>query len=162
MSAQTAADPAPRNQERRLLLAVDESDSSRRAVMYVADFFGDYKDLAVTLFSILPEPAEDFFPTDGERRRWLDEKRRIREEVLAEYGKILAAAGIRADGIETRLVVRQCQSLGDAILEAQDELRCCIVVLGRRGLSHQEEFIFGSTTSRILRHARHCAVMVVE
>lgn len=162
MNAQTVADPAPRSQERRLLLAVDESDSSRRAVMYVADFFGDYKDIAVTLFSILPEPAEDFLPSDEERRQWLDEKRRSREAVLADYGEILVGGGIRADRIETRLVIRRCPSLGDAILEAQDALRCCIVVLGRRGLSHQEEFIFGSTTSRILHHARHCAIMVVE
>lgn len=162
MNEQQAADPAPRSQERRLLLAVDDSDSSRRAVMYVADFFGDFKNLAVTLFSILQEPAEDLFPTDEERRQWLDEQRRSREAVLADYGKILVGAGIRADRIETRLVIRRCPSLGDAILEAQDELRCCIVVLGRRGLSRQEEFIFGSTTSRVLRHARHCAVMVVE
>jgi len=99
------------------------------------------EDLAVTLFSILPEPAEDLFPTDGERRQSLDEQRRSREAALADYGRILAGAGIRADRIETRLVIRRCPSLGDAILEAQDELRCCIVVLGRRGLSHQEEFI---------------------
>ena len=162
MNTQIVADPAPRSQERRLLLAVDETDSSRRAVMYVADFFGDYQDVAITLFSILPEPSEDFFRSDDERRRWLEEHGRSREEMLEDYKRILAGAGIRADRIETRLAIRPCRSIGDAILEAQDALRCCIVVLGRRGLSHEEEFIFGSTTSRIIRHARHCAVMVVE
>lgn len=162
MSTRNASDPAPRTQERRLLLAVEESESSRRAVMYVADFFGDYRDIVITLFSIIPEPAEDFFRSDGERRQWLEEKRREREETLAGYRKILAGAGIREDRIESRLSIRKCSSIGDAILEAQDALRCCIVVLGRRGLTHQEEFIFGSTSSRIIHHARHCAVMVVE
>jgi nucleotide-binding universal stress UspA family protein len=162
MSAERTPDPAPRSQERRLLLAVDESDSSRRAVMYVADFFGDYKEIVITLFSILPEPSEDYFHSDEERRQWLNEQRRSREAMLGGYRKILAGAGIREDRIETRLATRQCLSIGDAILEAQEELRCCIVVLGRRGLSHEEEFIFGSTTSRIIHHARHCAVMVVE
>jgi nucleotide-binding universal stress UspA family protein len=36
------------------------------------------------------------------------------------------------------------------------------VVVGRRGLTHNEEFLFGSTSSKILHHATHCAVMVVE
>ena len=162
MNTQSVSGPGPRNQQRRLLLAVDETDSSRRAVMYVADFFGDYRDIFITLFSILPEPSEDYFASDEERRRWFDDQRRCREEVLADYRKILVGAGIRADRVEEHLVVRSCRSIGDAILEAQDELRCCIVVLGRRGLSHEEEFIFGSTSSRIIHHARHCAVMVVE
>jgi nucleotide-binding universal stress UspA family protein len=52
--------------------------------------------------------------------------------------------------------------VGDAILEEQEKLRCCIVVVGRRGLSHNEEFVFGSTSSKILHNAKNCAVMVIE
>lgn len=162
MSAQTAADTAPKSQERRLLLAVDETDSSRRAVMYVADFFGDYKDIDISLLSIVSEPPEDYFPAAAERLHWLAEKKRSMAETLAEYKKILVGAGLCAERIETRLSIRQCLSVGDAILEEQDKLRCCIVVLGRRALSHDEEFIHGSTSSRILHRAKHCAVMVVE
>lgn len=162
MSAQNILDPVPGGAGRHLLLAVDESDSSRRAVLYVADFFGDYKDVAVTLLSILPEPSEDYFATEGERRRWVEEKTRFLQGTLGEYRKILAGAGLGEEKIQTRLSVRTCVSIGDAILEEQDKLRCCIVVLGRRGLSHEEEFLFGSTTGRILRQARHCAVMVVK
>jgi len=41
-------------------------------------------------------------------------------------------------------------------------LKCCTVVIGRRGLSKKEEFIFGSTSNRILHEANNCAVMVIE
>ncbi|MCX5876459.1 MAG: universal stress protein [Deltaproteobacteria bacterium] len=34
--------------------------------------------------------------------------------------------------------------------------------MGRRGITHSEEFVFGSTSSKILHHAKYCAVMVVE
>jgi nucleotide-binding universal stress UspA family protein len=61
-----------------------------------------------------------------------------------------------------RLVVRQCESIADAILEEQYKLKSCIIVVGRRGISHKEEFIFGSTSNKILHHAQHCAVMVIE
>jgi nucleotide-binding universal stress UspA family protein len=141
---------------------VDETDSARRAVMFVADFFGGYRELVVTLLTILPEPPEDLFRTAGARQKWLEEQRRSREELCAGYGRLLEGGGIRADRIDTRVVVRHCGSIGDAILEEQERLRCCIVVVGRRGISHHEEFLFGSTSSRILHRASACAVLVVE
>ena len=64
--------------------------------------------------------------------------------------------------IETRLSIRPCVSIADAILEEQENLRCCIVVVGRRGITRTEEFVFGSTSNKILYHAKHCAVLVVE
>jgi nucleotide-binding universal stress UspA family protein len=147
---------------RHLLLALGESDDSRRAVMYVADFFGGYRDLFITLLSILAEPPEDLFTTEQARAQWLQAQKRAREALLADYRRILVGAGLAEDRIAIRVTVRHWVSLGDAILEEQEQLNCCIVVVGRRGLSHHEEFLFGSTSSRILHRARRCAVMVVQ
>lgn len=162
MSEQTFGDLARRDTERHLLVAVDESENSRRAVMYLADFFGGLAGVFITLLSIIPEPSEDYFATEAERLAWLGEKQQTMEKILQGYKDILLGAGFEPRQIETRLSVRRCASIGDAILEEQEKLRCCIVVVGRRGITHSEEFIFGSTSNRILHHARNCAVMVVE
>ena len=162
MNEQTNTNRGRRGLERRLLVAVDESENSRRTVMYVADFFGSDQDVYVTLLSIIPEPSEDYFPTDRERREWLRGKEEAMRTVLAEYGEILLGGGFQARQIETRLSIRPCVSIADAILEEQENLRCCIVVVGRRGITHTEEFVFGSTSNKILHHAKHCAVLVVE
>lgn len=162
MSTKNFTDLARRDTERHLLVAVDESDNSKRAVMYLADFFADYKDVFVTLLSILPEPSEDFFKTEKERAEWLAAQKKLLEERLAGYKDILTGAGFGENQIESRLSVRKCSSVADAILEEQEKLRCCIIVVGRRGISHDEEFIFGSTSSKVLHNAKHCAVMVVE
>lgn len=162
MSEQTFGDLARRDTERHLLVAVDESDNSRRAVMYLADFFCDYKNVFVTLLSIIQEPSEDYFPSDAERKTWLEDKQQAMNKILAGYREMLIEAGFREDQVETRLKIRACASVGDAILEEQEKLRCCIVVVGRRGISHNEEFIFGSTSNKILHNAKNCAVMVVE
>lgn len=163
MSEQDFGDLSRRDTERHLLVAVDESDNSRRAVMYLADFFSSNPDVFVTLLSILPEPSEDFFPAEAERRKWLTEKEAAMRNTLAGYKEMLLGAGFQAARIETRLSLKPSNtSIGDAILEEQEKLRCCIVVVGRRGISHSEEFVFGSTSSKILHHAKHCAVMVVE
>jgi nucleotide-binding universal stress UspA family protein len=162
MSEQTFGDLARRDTERHLLVAVDESDNSKRAVMYLADFFGDYKNVFVTLLSIIPEPSEDYFATDAEREKWLNDKQQAMNNILAGYKEMLIEAGFKDNQIETQLSVKACTSVGDAILEEQEKLRCCIVVVGRRGLSHNEEFVFGSTSSKILHNAKNCAVMVIE
>jgi nucleotide-binding universal stress UspA family protein len=155
-------DLSRRDNERHLLAAVDESDNSRRAVLYLADFFGDYRDVFITLLTIIPEPSEDYFATDDKRQSWLAEQKEMMAKKLAEYRDILLGAGFGEAQIDRRLVVRKCTSIADAILEEQDKLRCCIVAVGRRGLSHNAEFILGSTSSKILHHAKHCAVLVVE
>ncbi|PLX48960.1 MAG: hypothetical protein C0613_08740 [Desulfobulbaceae bacterium] len=162
MSPTQFSDLARRDNERHLLAAVEESDNSRRAVLYLADFFGDYQDVFITLLSIIPEPSEDFFATETERRQWLDDKKSAMDKRLAEYKEILMEGGFAERQVTSRLIVKECSSIADAILEEQDKLRCCVVAVGRRGLSHNAEFILGSTSSRILHHAKHCAVLVVE
>ena len=162
MSEHNFGDLARRDTERHLLIAVDESDNSRQAVMYVADFFTGNQDVFITLLSIIPEPADDLFPTEEKRQQWLAEKEAAMQKTLTGYKELLLDAGLKEAQIETRLSIRPCTSIGDAILEEQEKLRCCIVVVGRRGITHSEEFVFGSTSSKILHHAQHCAVMVVE
>lgn len=162
MSEHDFGDLRRRERDRHLLAAVDESDNSRRAVLFLADFFSDSRNIFVTLLSIIPEPSEDFFPTEAERLAWLQAKEAERRKDLAGYKEILLGAGFPDDRIETRLSIRPCTSIGDAILEELEKLRYNIVVVGRRGISHNEEFVFGSTSSKILHHAKHCAVLVVE
>lgn len=162
MNEQNFCDLSRRDTERHLLIAVDESDNSRRAVMYVADFFNGYQDVFVTLLSIIPEPVDDLFPTETERQSWLKNKEAEMQKHLAAYKEILLAAGFQDSQIETRLSIRPCTSIGDAILEEQEKLRSCIIIVGRRGISQSQEFLLGSTSSKIVHHARHCAVMVIE
>lgn len=162
MSDQASTDSTQTDTGRHMLVAVDGSDNSKRAVLYLADFFRDVRDVFITILSIIPEPSEDYFDNDDERHKWISDKRAEINNILVEYKEILLEAGFLDDQIGTRLVVRQCDSIGDAILEEQQKLGCRLVVVGRRGLSHNEEFIFGSTSNKILHHAEDCAVLVVE
>lgn len=162
MSEQTFTDLARRATERHLLVAVDASENSQRTVMYVANFFGGSRNVFLTMLSIIPEPSEDYFATEKQREEWIAGQKSEMTRVLDGYKDILLDGGFEENQIDVRLIVRQCTSIGDAIIEEQEKLRCCIVVVGRRGISHNEEFIFGSTSNKILHHASNCAVMVVE
>ena len=162
MSNQAVSDLVRKSGERHILIAVDGSDNSKRAVIYVADFFGRYADVFITLLTIVPEPSEDYFATDHDRAQWLEDKKTEMNTTLAGYREILTGAGFQETQIEVRLIIRECTSIGEAILEEQEKLGCSMVVVGRRGISHNEEFIFGSTSNKILHQAKNCAVMVIE
>jgi nucleotide-binding universal stress UspA family protein len=146
--------------DKHLLIAVDEANSSRRAVLYVADVLGGVPGFTVTLLSIVPEPETDFFDTDEEMNAWLKKKTDEAETLLEDYRRILVRAGFAEDDVNYRACVGESRSLSDAILDTH----CgrCTLVVGRSHKSKDEEFLFGSTSSRLIHEAKNRAVWVVE
>lgn len=148
--------------DKHLLIAVDESDSSRRAVLYVADFLGGFPGFAVTLISIIPDPEEDFFDSDAELNAWIKHKLDKANTMLENYKQILFQSGFPEDKVRFKSCVGETMSFADAILETRCDLTCCTVVVGRHHKTKAEEFLFGSTSSRLVHEAKGCAIWVVE
>ncbi len=148
--------------DKHLLIAVDETDSSRRAVLYVADFLGGFPGFTVTLLRVIPEPEEDFFDTGAELNKWIKEKLDAANNMLENYRQILIQAGFPEDKVRYRACIEESKSFADAILETRCDLTCCTVVVGRHHKSKTEEFLFGSTSSKLIHQAKNCAVWVVE
>jgi len=148
--------------DKHLLIAVDESDSSRRAVLYVADFLGGFPGFRVSLLSIIPEPEQDFYETEAELKAWVEEKTARANKLLEHYQTILIQSGFSDDKVRFRACVGDAKSLSDAILATRCDLTCCTVVVGRHHKTRTEEFLFGSTSNRLVHEAKNCAVWVVE
>lgn len=147
---------------RNILIAVDASENSRRAVKYVGNLLGDIKGFKATLLHVIREPEEDEFPDPGEKDKWYQEHRRHVNRMLAEYRGMLMDAGFEDANVSTRSSLRYCPSMAECILAEMDSLEYATLVVGRRGLSLKEEFLFGSISNKIVRIARNCAVWVVE
>ncbi|MDH4161705.1 MAG: universal stress protein [Nitrospirota bacterium] len=148
--------------DKHFLIAVDESESSKRAVMYVADIVGGFPGFAVTLLSIIPEPEEDFFDSEEEQIAWTKEKMAGANKMLENYRQVMVQSGFPPDKVRIRSCVGEEKSFSEAILDTRCDLSCCTVVVGRHHKSKAEEFLFGSTSSRLIREAKNCAVWVVE
>ena len=61
--------------------------------------------------------------------------------------------------------IQVCDSrvhVAERILLEQQKGGYGTVVIGRRGISKREEFLFGSVSNKIVHEARNCAVWVVE
>jgi nucleotide-binding universal stress UspA family protein len=148
--------------DKQLLIAVDESESSRRAVMYVADLVGGFPGFTVRLISIIPDPEEDFYDSEAELNAWVKRKLDKANDMLENYKQILMQSGFPEDKVRIMSCVGETTSLADAILETRCDMTCCTVVVGRHHKTKAEEFLFGSISSKLVHEAKGCAVWVVE
>jgi len=147
---------------KNILIAVDTSENSQRAVTYVGQMLGGVEGFTVTVLNVIHEPEEDFFPTEEEKQQWIREHREKIDAQLADYRQQLTDAGFDKDAVTTRSVLKYCPSMAQCILAERDEKTYSTIVVGRQGLSRSEEFLFGSVSSKIVNHAKNCTVWVVE
>jgi nucleotide-binding universal stress UspA family protein len=151
-----------RDINRNIMIAADESDNCRRAVIYVGNILGGIKGFKVTVVHVIREPEEDFFPAEAEKEKWYQEQGRKAEIMLEEYRRMLVDSGFDPEDVSVRSTLRYCPSMAECILAERDRLEYGTLVVGRKGLSHKEEFLFGSISGKIVRTARNCTVWVVE
>ncbi|HAK60955.1 MAG TPA: universal stress protein [Nitrospiraceae bacterium] len=157
-----AARKTEQPKDRHVLIAVDQTENSKRAVLYVADFLGGNPGFRATLLSVVPKPEEDLFENEEERSAWAKEKVTAANALLNRYREVLIHSGFPEDKVQIRSCVGEDKSLSEIILEYQCEMSCCTVVVGRHHKSKAEEFLFGSTSSQLVHRAENCAVWVVE
>jgi len=147
---------------KNILIAVDDSDNSRRAVSYVAQLLGGVGGFKVAILHVIPEAEEDYFGTTDEKEKWLSRYTQKVEAMLEHYRQILIQAGFDASDVSVRSPLRYCPSMAECILAERDETEYHTLVVGRQGISRSEEFLFGSVSSKIVNHAKNCTVWVVE
>jgi nucleotide-binding universal stress UspA family protein len=147
---------------RNILIAVDESDNAKRAVTYVQDLLSGLQGFHIIITTIIPRPPEDYFLTEKEKNDWIERQNTAAQKILAEYRQIFIQAGFCEEDVVSHLVMKECSSLAECILDEQKKLACGTVVIGRRGISRKEEFMFGSTSNKILHTAKDCSVWVIE
>jgi nucleotide-binding universal stress UspA family protein len=147
---------------RNILIAVDASENSRRAVQYVADLLGGIRGFKVSILHVIREPEEDEFAVEADKEKWYIIQHQEANRMLEEYRRILLDADFAPDDVNVRSTLKYCPSMAECILAERDLYEYNTLVVGRKGLSHKEEFLFGSVSGKIVRIARDCTVWVVE
>lgn len=147
---------------RKILLCVDESENAERAVHYVGRFLQGASGYEITLLNIVDDPPEDVFKDEQDRTAFLEKKKAAAEETLETARGVLLGYGFDEGSIRTQTYVRACANMAQCILNHQETEGFGTVVVGRRGLSKSEEFLFGSISNKIIHYTRNCTVWVVN
>jgi nucleotide-binding universal stress UspA family protein len=149
---------------RKMLIAVDSSKSSRKAVDYVGKFAADTR-VELTLFHAMRSVSLGFvddlaFRDEDTERQLLEEVDRDIPRMFRSYKDLLVRAGVDEDRISTKSILHSTSRAGDILREAK-ERKYGTIVMGRRGLSKVREFLMGRVTNKVLSRAEGFAVWIV-
>jgi nucleotide-binding universal stress UspA family protein len=136
---------------KRILVAFDGSKDADHAFETAVDFAalcGAH--LQVVSVATPPEP-----PTRVETEAALDAATRHYEELFEGMRRRAEARGI---DLETRILVGHA---AEQILRLAADTGADLIVVGHRGRSAIREWLFGSTSRRVVSHAS-CSVLVVR
>lgn len=171
--------------EQKILLALDGSENSTKAVKYLGDMIHGCEGFHITIFHVVGIPpelmehggAEKGGATQPDRERLLAEElqenqRKWREQVLEKVEKEIFAPAKRILGdrgfqgalstIETKVAINSHPDVALAIIEEIDDDGYATIVIGKRGRSKIKEFLLGGVTCKVIHHIQGCTVWVVE
>jgi len=154
--------------QKKILLAVDNTGPSRRAMRYAIQMSSVIDNLHYVLFHI--QPMISLFLQEEARksatsRKQLDKVAKKNQEfagkLLKKYREELENSGVAPDRIECITKMRKLGYAKDIIEFAQKEQYDAIVV-GRRGISGIQKMYAGSVTTDILEQSQVIPVWLVD
>jgi nucleotide-binding universal stress UspA family protein len=148
-------------ESKKILLAVDSSENSRRAVEYVGSIVGQTK-TELALFHVIRRFSflDDHTLRDYEIEGFWEEVKKDIPHMFRFYKSNLERAGVDGARISTRANVDSASRAMDILQEA-DEGRYGTIVMGRRGLSKVRQFLLGRVTNKVLQRAEKFTVWLV-
>jgi nucleotide-binding universal stress UspA family protein len=160
----------------RILVAIDESESSSRAVKYVGSLLHRTPDVAVTLFHVLKPMPRGLLEHGGsesptaeaklseqlrkEQEDWLRQEAERECPFLIKAFEALTQSGF--DRSRVALRIGHEDDIARNILEEARNGKHETIVAGRHGSSGVKRLFGGSVTDQLLREAKGFAIWVVE
>lgn len=144
----------------RMLIAIDGEEASLKALRYVGEMAGSMQGLSVCLLHVFPPPAPDYYSRGGSLDDYREFHRKRVEPIFAKAEKLLREYHI-AETIEHRVEMADGTTLSDTMLQFIRNGDFGTVVVGKRGVSKAEEFLFGSISNALAQHCRDYCIWVV-
>jgi nucleotide-binding universal stress UspA family protein len=153
--------------EKRILVAVDGSVYSRKAMEYAAGIGSIVKNIHYTLLNVHPK-VSDYLVEDAKKdsqslatlKKVIKKNQEESDRLLSESKKVMIKMGIGDDRIET-VSQKQTRGTAKAILDHGNKSLCDAIVLGRRGVSRLAESFMGSITNSVLEHTDNTPVWAI-
>jgi len=160
----------------RILLAVDDSENSRRLVQYVGSLLGQTPDVFITLFHVLKPMPRGLLEHGGsenpvaeaqlsvqlrdEQEAWVRRERESECHVLKKARETLAQSGL--DMTHVAVKYGHEDDIARNILEEARSGQHETIAVGRQGTSRIKQIFGGGVTDQLLRDAKGFAIWVVE
>ena len=158
---------------KKILVAIDGSEGSLKAVDYVGRQFAGTADLQITLFHVSPGIPPELWDdghilSEGEKAdrkkvldKWLSNQKLQLESIFQPAVETLTKRGIEAKQIETKSASDTVRNTPECILAEAKTGGYLTLVMGRCGLHRTRHALLGSTVSKIINVGAEIATCVV-
>jgi nucleotide-binding universal stress UspA family protein len=154
---------------KKILVAIDDSENAIRAVEFIANSFTT--DNKITLFNVIPDTAAlcemnspeltPYFKSQQSSFCLLEEKKKeLVNQAVQKAKNILMDAGFDENNITVKSEFKKSGVARDIVKESESGYN--VIVLGRRGLSGIKDFILGSVSQKVFNLAKDISVLVVN
>jgi len=155
----------------KLLVVVDESPATKRALEYVAQVASRHRDFRICLAHALPSPPPELVEFRGAEkarlrayeRQWISVVEMTEQRALNRANAVLRRGGLTARAIEAHYCnLVDASRASQEILSLARSRRCGTVVIGRDSLSWLGELIHGDPAEELVRQGNGFTIWVVE
>jgi nucleotide-binding universal stress UspA family protein len=164
---------------KHILIAVDDSEASYRAVAYVGSIMSGGEGFRVCLLHALPPLPREVLEFGGAEEpqqedreemrlhtaqaRWIEAVAQAAEPVFTRAKQILHAAHVPADAVETQIVdTVNTQDIVLNILETAHARHCGTVVVGRQVHHGLKALLTSHVSDALMSQGEDLAIWVVE
>ena len=178
-AASDKVNPIIMDRHDKILIAVDGTDASLKAVDYVARMMGGRKDLHVRLFHALPPIPPQLLEYGGtedpQKERelsaelhaaqadWTAQAKRSAQTSLEATLALLIDHGFLSENLSTEFFSSiHKPDVAREVLEAAEKWDCGTIVTGRHCLSWAQELFYRHVGEELVHRAKGYAVWVVE
>jgi nucleotide-binding universal stress UspA family protein len=155
----------------KILVVVDETPATKRALEYVARLASRRRGFRVCLAHALPAPPPEFVELRGAeedrilayKRRWISVVKMAERRALERANKVLRRGGVADAAIEAHYCdLVDTSRTTEEILRLARARKCDTVVIGRDSLSWLGELIHGDPAEEIVRQGKGFTIWIVE
>lgn len=147
----------------KILVTVDDSIVSERVLNYVGEVVSCAADkVQILLLHVYPDPPPFYYTEGHNLTEYKEAKDQAARKIFDNAERILEKHHIAGKHITSSSVMTQGKTYSEVIIETRRQGEFGTVVLGRRGISKAEEFLFGSVSSAVIRESHDFTVWVVS
>lgn len=145
---------------KRFLIAVNGTEASTKALTYFVTLYHFVQDVEVFLLNIYPAPPPNYYQSGKSLPDYQQEKIEQANLIFDESIEMLLQHGIDRNIITTEIRMAENKTISQVILDFRAETDCGTIVVGKRGVSKAEEFLFGSISSNLIHQSNKFGVWV--
>lgn len=161
MTTMRSAAFADRQEDRKIIVALDGSDSSQNAFDWAVRHLVKPDDVLMLTTVIEPTAISDVFYSDvvGGTHELQDKMATMATTMMHEWTKRLSEINASLSNVKVMVTIRIGEPR-DVLCEMSGHANITALVVGNRGLGRLKRMILGSTSNYLLHHAKTAVVVI--